>query len=630
MYRLLLGQTVGNRYQVLSLLGRGGMGAVYLAMDATLERHVALKAVTLDGDPVRARFRREARLAASIRHPNVVTVHDFFSDERLEIEFLVMEHLEGEDLGQRVERAGPLAPDEVLELLAQAAEGVAAGHRAGLVHRDVKPGNLFLTRRGNGRIHVHVLDFGIARAVAHEETATHLTLLGHAPHSPGYASPEQWRGAREVTPASDVFSLAMSAWYALTGNPAFSREDLARLAAGTPVAPPTLPAGCPPALSAVLLRALHPDPDARYADADALLADLAAPATAPPIPVPASVVAPAPIPTSATAPPVPASAPVAAPAPIPASALPPVPAPAAIPASAPIPVPRGRGVPGRAAGGRGWVIGVVAGGCVALVLGILLFQNIRVTDVAPAAPSTQRTSTPAEQAAAPEEVRVDQAPDPASSRELGAAMRRHFPANDPGSARVRYVVRPDGRAEPGSVEVLSATSPAHRDAAVAVVNEIRFTPGRAGGRAVRATGTSTFNWQPRGEQAASPPKEIPAVDPNQAAVRMPEPDDGVWDISSVDVKPVLSNTGDVGRALEQNYPPMLRDEGVGGSVILRFVIGRDGRVDTRSVEISESDDDQFSEAAARVAERMRFRPARVNGRPVKVMVELPITFQPGY
>ncbi|HEX8454423.1 MAG TPA: TonB family protein [Longimicrobium sp.] len=153
-----------------------------------------------------------------------------------------------------------------------------------------------------------------------------------------------------------------------------------------------------------------------------------------------------------------------------------------------------------------------------------------------------------------------------------------------------------------------------------------------------------------------PPKDIPAVDPNQQAVKVEDfsgegkaggvkdgvdkgvaqstveretpPDQGVYDISSVEVKPALSNGSDVARALERNYPPLLRDAGVGGTVMLSFRVNEDGRVDPTTIEVVSSDNEQFSEAAKKVVERMRFRPAKVNDRPVKVLVQIPITFQP--
>ena len=258
------------------------MGAVCRAHDTRLEREVAVKvmtAVVTDADEqarLRERFYREARSAARLRHPNVVTVHDFGTDPALGIDFLVMELLAGEDLAARMRRAGgPLAPSEALEIAREAAMGLAAGHRAGLVHRDVKPGNLFLASDG-GQRRVKVLDFGIAQVAASDaETVTRLTVFG-APHTPRYASPEQLRGAGALTPASDVYSLALTIVEALLGaypdglntaeHGAASAAVLARLRQRNP--------GVPPQVTDALTRALAVDPGRRPADADAFLAAL--------------------------------------------------------------------------------------------------------------------------------------------------------------------------------------------------------------------------------------------------------------------------------------------------------------------------------------------------------------------
>src|SRR5215207_8097839 len=166
---LLTGRTLAGRYLIEAVIGRGGMGAVYRAADERLSRAVAVKvvgAVTNDPaeqDRLRARFQREARAAAALRHTNVVQVHDFGTDAELDLDYLVMELLHGEDLSARLMRSGAPPLPVALSILRQAARGLSAGHRAGMVHRDVKPGNLFLEATAGDEVHLRVLDFGIAQ-----------------------------------------------------------------------------------------------------------------------------------------------------------------------------------------------------------------------------------------------------------------------------------------------------------------------------------------------------------------------------------------------------------------------------------------------------------------------------------
>ncbi|HEX6042485.1 serine/threonine-protein kinase, partial [Longimicrobium sp.] len=165
---LLTGRTLCGRYRIDAVIGRGGMGAVYRASDQRLGRAVAVKVIGIvatDADDharLQGRFLREAKAAAALHHPNVVSVHDFGTDTELGLDFLVMELLQGEDLAVRLARTGPPPAHVSLGILRQAARGLAAGHRVGLVHRDVKPGNLFLeTSDHPDEPHVRVLDFGI-------------------------------------------------------------------------------------------------------------------------------------------------------------------------------------------------------------------------------------------------------------------------------------------------------------------------------------------------------------------------------------------------------------------------------------------------------------------------------------
>src|SRR3954471_20731445 len=235
---LLTGRTLAGRYLIEAVIGRGGMGAVYRATDERLSRPVAVKVVgavaadPAEHDRLRARFHREARAAAGLRHPNVVQVHDFGTDPELDLDFLVMELLSGEDLSARLMRGlAPHLPSAV-SILRQAARGLGAGHRAGLVHRDVKPGNLFIEGgEGGDALHVRVLDFGIAQLGAEDGTVTQLTVYGRSPFSPAYASPEQLRGDEHIGFASDVFSLAAVGYHLVTGTRPFTSADPARASA---------------------------------------------------------------------------------------------------------------------------------------------------------------------------------------------------------------------------------------------------------------------------------------------------------------------------------------------------------------------------------------------------------------
>ncbi|HEU0015410.1 MAG TPA: serine/threonine-protein kinase [Longimicrobium sp.] len=364
---LLTGRTLCGRYRIDAVVGRGGMGAVYRGTDERLGRAVAVKVIGIVAhDPqeharLRGRFHREARAAAALHHPNIVSVHDYGSDEELGLDFLVMELLEGEDLSRRLARGEYPSVAHALSILRQAGRGLAAGHRAGLVHRDVKPGNLFLeAAEVDGEPRVRVLDFGIAQMEADEGTVTQLTEYGRSPFSPAYASPEQLRGDDRATPASDVFSLAAVGYHLLTGLRPFTSSDHERMGRELADALRALPermAHVPPAARAALARALSHVPAERFRDAgefaDALTREGAAP---PPLPVAEAAPRPAARPLAAavsvepsapdhtqllTPPPVPAAA--AAPSPVrPQVAMPaPAPQPAfSLPSAPALPVQR--------------------------------------------------------------------------------------------------------------------------------------------------------------------------------------------------------------------------------------------------------------------------------------------------
>lgn len=215
---MAVGSVADGRYRLERALGHGGMASVYVARDTGLDRAVAVKllAENLAGDDeLRKRFLREARLAARLSHPNVVNIFDAGEDDGRP--YIVMELVEGETLAER----GRARAEEVRSLALQAARGLAHAHAAGLVHRDIKPGNLLLRSDGT----LKIADFGIARAA--ETTA--LTQAGTVLGTAAYLAPEQALG-EEVTPAADVYSLGAVLYELLTGRPPFEFDSLADLA----------------------------------------------------------------------------------------------------------------------------------------------------------------------------------------------------------------------------------------------------------------------------------------------------------------------------------------------------------------------------------------------------------------
>src|SRR4051812_40262341 len=200
-------------YEVLGVIGRGGMGVVLKAFDAALRRTVAIKVLApqwASHAQARARFEREARAAARVRHKNVVAIHAV--EEADGLPYLVMEYVPGGSLQRLLDRSGPLAVEDVLQLGAQAAAGLTAAHDQDLIHRDVKPANILLDAAGN----VRLTDFGLARAV----DDTSLTQTGVIAGTPQYMAPEQARGAR-LDHRADLFSLGSVLYAMCTGRPPF-------------------------------------------------------------------------------------------------------------------------------------------------------------------------------------------------------------------------------------------------------------------------------------------------------------------------------------------------------------------------------------------------------------------------
>ena len=221
-----IGSTLGGRYRLLELLGQGGMATIYRARDAQLERDVAVKLLRPEfgQDPdFLARFRDEARAAASLSHPNIVPVFDFGEDPSGP--YIVMELVEGQDLAAILRENGSLAPRQAAHIAADVARALQVAHYRGIVHRDVKPSNILVGRDGR----VNVADFGIARAM----TEAQVTLPGTTMGSVHYFSPEQARG-EPATAASDIYSLGIVLFEMLTGQRPFSGDGAAAVAHGAP------------------------------------------------------------------------------------------------------------------------------------------------------------------------------------------------------------------------------------------------------------------------------------------------------------------------------------------------------------------------------------------------------------
>jgi len=261
------GAVLNNRYQLLERIGTGGMADVFRARDLMLERTVAIKILHeqySNDDAFQDRFKMEARAAANLSHPNIVTVHDFgFDHDQL---YIVMEHIPGKDLKTLLRQRGRYPIEDAVSLIVQACAGVGYAHRAGLVHCDIKPHNFIVTPDNR----LKVTDFGIARALSTIMPDERADVVWG---SPQYFSPEQATG-EAPSPASDVYSLGIVLYETITGALPFnapSSEELARLhLEHYPVPPHEYIPDIPPALEEIILKVLSKEPAARYRTADQL------------------------------------------------------------------------------------------------------------------------------------------------------------------------------------------------------------------------------------------------------------------------------------------------------------------------------------------------------------------------
>ncbi|MET7753498.1 protein kinase [Streptomyces sp. NPDC005389] len=270
------GSVAGGRYQLRDLLGEGGMASVYLAYDSALDRQVAIKTLHTElgrEQSFRERFRREAQAVAKLSHTNIVSVFDTGEDtlDGAVMPYIVMEYVEGQPLGSvlasDIQQYGAMPADKALKVTADVLAALEVSHEMGLVHRDIKPGNVMQTKRGV----VKVMDFGIARAM--QSGVTSMTQTGMVVGTPQYLSPEQALG-RAVDARSDLYSVGIMLFQLLTGRLPFDADSPLAIAYAhvqeEPVAPSTVNRAVTPAMDALVARALRKNPNERFPSAAAM------------------------------------------------------------------------------------------------------------------------------------------------------------------------------------------------------------------------------------------------------------------------------------------------------------------------------------------------------------------------
>ncbi|MER7489272.1 protein kinase [Streptomyces sp. NPDC126497] len=266
----------GGRYQLRDLLGQGGMASVHLAYDSVLDRQVAIKTLHTElgrEQAFRERFRREAQSVAKLTHTNIVSVFDTGEDELdgMTTPYIVMEYVEGRPLGsvldEDVRQQGAMPADKALKITADVLAALEISHEMGLVHRDIKPGNVMMTRRGV----VKVMDFGIARAM--QSGVTSMTQTGMVVGTPQYLSPEQALG-RGVDARSDLYSVGIMLFQLVTGRLPFDADSPLAIAYAhvqeEPPAASSVNRSLPPAVDALIARALRKNPNERFPSAEAM------------------------------------------------------------------------------------------------------------------------------------------------------------------------------------------------------------------------------------------------------------------------------------------------------------------------------------------------------------------------
>jgi eukaryotic-like serine/threonine-protein kinase len=260
------GTVVAGRYEVQRSLGRGGMGSVVAAVHLGLKQPVAIKFLRIDGADARARFLREGQILGQLRSPNVVRVYDSGTlDDHDETPFIVMEYLEGSDMSARID-AGPIGLDAAVRYTSQVCRALEAAHAAGIVHRDLKPSNLFLATQPDGSEVLKVLDFGVSKRLAADDST--LTTTGAVIGTPLYMSPEQLQGSHSVDHTSDIWSLGAILYELLTGRAPFNAGSINALLFAIVYQPPKslrdLRPELPVDIERVVMRCLEKDVARRY------------------------------------------------------------------------------------------------------------------------------------------------------------------------------------------------------------------------------------------------------------------------------------------------------------------------------------------------------------------------------
>jgi len=274
------GEVVDGKYRITGILGAGGMGVVVSAMQLALDEPVALKFMTAEGkadETARARFLREAKAARKLTSAHVARVFDV-GQLRSGEPYIVMELLEGDDLGKHLRLHGRLTTADTVRFMLQVCDAIREAHALGIVHRDLKPQNLFLCKRpGSGPV-IKVLDFGIAKSLNVSDSDGSLTASQNVVGSPVYMSPEQLRASKHVDTRTDIWSMGVIMFELLSGKVPFAGDSVLELGMRIMTVPAPslveLRAEVPAALADVVQRCLEKDPESRYATIDALAADL--------------------------------------------------------------------------------------------------------------------------------------------------------------------------------------------------------------------------------------------------------------------------------------------------------------------------------------------------------------------